>query len=63
MPDMLTKNKSKIISKVVAIYYNIKNYNPAKDAKMVILLGQENWEIENDDFEINLENAEVVAVF
>ena len=47
----------------VAIDYNVKNYNQAKDSKMVILLGQENWEIENDDFEINLENAEVVAVF
>ena len=47
----------------VAIDYNVKNYNPAKDSKMVILLGQENWEIENDDFEINLENAEVAAVF
>ena len=47
----------------IAIDYNAKNYNPAKDSKMVILLGQENCEIENDDFEINLENAEVVAVF
>ena len=47
----------------VAIDYNTKAYNPAKNSKMVILLGQENWEFETDDFEINLEDAEVAAVF
>lgn len=47
----------------VAIDYNAKAYNPAKNSKMVILLGQENWEFETDDFEINLEDAEVAAVF
>lgn len=46
-----------------AIKYNAHSYNPMKNAKMVILLGQENWEFETDDFEINLEGAEVVAVF
>lgn len=47
----------------VAIAYNAKLYNPLKNSKMVILVGTENWEIENDDYEINLENPEVVAVF
>lgn len=47
----------------VAIDYNAKAYNPAKNSKMVILLGQENWEFETDNFEINLEDAEVAAVF
>jgi hypothetical protein len=47
----------------VAINYNAKSYNPAKNSKMVIILGQENWEFETDDFEINLEDAEVAAVF
>jgi len=46
-----------------AIKYNAQSYNPMKNAKIVILLGQENWEFETDDFEINLEGAEVVAVF
>lgn len=46
-----------------AINYNAQAYNPIKNAEMVILLGQENWEFETDDFEINLEDAEVVAVF
>lgn len=47
----------------IAITYNARAYNPAKNSKMVILLGQENWEFETDDFEINLEDAEVAAVF